>query len=162
MRLLRIILWVGTIAMMVVLFQLTSPLREANVASIECFEMSQKAEAESIVMAWNDHTLIDVVLSAIYADYIFILFYVALMIVSSRDQLKLETNGMLCILLMLNTPLAILTGVLDVVENQLMVHNIEHINDHISTKAISIIKFTAAGLVILVWLFVLIRRKVLR
>jgi hypothetical protein len=157
----RILLWIGTIAMMVVLFQMSSPLREAGVASVEHFEMSQRTEAVSILNAWTDHKLIDIVRSVIYADYIFILFYVPLMIVCSRDQLKIETNGFLCMLLMLNTPLAILTGILDVIENQLMINNINDINNHISTKTISIVKFTAAGLVILVWLFVLIRRKVL-
>ena len=148
--------------MMVTLFQLAAPLREAGVASIECFEMSQQPEAESILFTWYNKKLLDVVLRVIFADYIFVFFYVPLMIVSSRDQLKHETNGTLCMLLMANSPLAILTGVLDLIENQRMIHNIDQISDHSPTMAIAIIKFTAAGIVVLVWLFVLIRRKLLR
>src|SRR5687767_10313428 len=113
MRLLRIMLWIGTIAMMVVLFQLSAPLRAANVSSIERLEMAGKSEATKIIESWHQHGLVDVALKVLYADYLFIVFYVPLMIVSSRDQLKVEKLGLLCLLLMLNTPLAILTGILD-------------------------------------------------
>jgi hypothetical protein len=159
---LRIVLWIGTIAMMVLLFTLSSPLREAGVASIEVLEMSGKSEAKEIIDSWKQHNLVDVALLVIYVDFLFILFYVPLMIISTRDQLKVETTGVLCMLLMLNTPLAILTGILDVIENIIMTRNISAIGDHLSTVIISILKFAAAGWVILLWLFVLIRRKVIR
>jgi hypothetical protein len=155
----RVALWIGTIAMMIVLFLMTSPLRDAGVASIEVLEMAGKTKATEIVTSWQQNGLVDTALRAIYVDYLFILFYVPLMIVASRDQFKIETNGLMCMLLMLNTPLAVLTGVLDVIENLIMTHNIMDIDEHISTMIISIVKFSAAGWVILVWIFVMIRRK---
>lgn len=157
---LRITLWVGTIAMIVVLFLLSSPLREARVASIEVLEMSAASDAKAIIDSWKQHNLVDVALRVIYVDYLFIVFYVPLMIISTRDQLKVETSGAICMLLMLNTPFAILTGVLDVVENLIMTRNIAMAEDHIPTVVISIVKFTAAGWVVLLWLFALIRRKI--
>lgn len=159
-RILRIILWVGTIVMMVVLFQLSSPLRDAGVSSVEEYEMADKAEAAAIVASWEKHTLIHVVFRVIYFDYLFILFYVPLIIMSSRDQLQLEKNNIMRLLLTLNTPLAILTGALDVTENLIMVHNVCSIADHICVRGVSIIKFSAAGLAILIWLFAIVRRKV--
>ncbi len=156
---LRIALWIGTVAMMVVLFLLSSPLRDAGVASIEVLEMAGKTKATEIVTSWQKNNLVDTALRVIYADYLFILFYVPLMIVSSRDQVKVETNGVLCMLLILNTPLALLTGVLDVAENLIMTRNIMNIGSYFPTVIISIIKFAAAGWVILAWLFVMIRLK---
>jgi hypothetical protein len=124
----RVALWIGTIAMMIVLFLMTSPLRDAGVASIEVLEMAGKTKATEIVTSWQQNGLVDTALRAIYVDYLFILFYVPLMIVASRDQFKIETNGLMCMLLMLNTPLAVLTGVLDVIENLIMTHNIMDID----------------------------------
>jgi hypothetical protein len=157
---LRLVLWIGTVTIMVILFQLSAPLREAGVASVEVFEMAGKSEAVEIIASWKKVNLVDTVLRVIYVDYLFILFYVPLMIISSRDQLKLETNGLLCMLLMLSTPFAILTGVLDVIENLIMSKNIMANGNHTSTVVISVIKFVAAGWVVLLWLFVIIRRQI--
>jgi hypothetical protein len=156
----RIAFWIGTVVTMLVLFQLSSPLREADVASVEVFEMAGESKAIEIIASWKTTNLVDTVLRVIYVDYLFILFYVPLMIISSRDQLKLETNGLLCMLLMLSTPFAILTGVLDVIENLIMTKNITAPGNHTSTVVISVIKFVAAGWVVLLWLFVIIRRQI--
>jgi hypothetical protein len=156
---LRLVLWIGTFAMIVILFQLSSPLRESGVASVEVFEMASEADAITIIDSWKKANLVDTALQVIYVDYLFILFYVPLMIISSRDQLKLETNGLRCLLLTLSTPLAILTGVLDVIENLIMTQNIMT-SDHTPTVVISVIKFVAAGWVVLLWLFVIIRRQI--
>jgi hypothetical protein len=156
----RLVLWICTIAIMVILFLLSSPLREADAASVEVFEMASESKAIEIIAAWKKSNLVDTVLRVIYVDYLFILFYVPLMIISSRDQLKLETNGLFCMLLTLSTPFAILTGVLDVIENLIMTQNITATDSHTSTVVISVIKFTAAGWVVLPWLFVISRRQI--
>jgi hypothetical protein len=155
----RVVLWIGTIAIMVMLFQLSSPLRNAGVASVEVFEMAGESKAKEIIASWNKSDLVDVALRVIYLDYLFILFYVPLMIISSRDQLKLETNGLFCMLLTLSTPLAIVTGVLDVIENIIMTQNITS-SDHTPTVVISIIKFAAAGWIVLLWLFVIAKKRI--
>ena len=77
----RLILWIGTIAIMVILFQLSSPLRDAGVASIEVFEMAGESKAKEIIASWNKSDVVDVALRVIYVDYLFILFYVPLMII---------------------------------------------------------------------------------
>ena len=148
----RIFLWIGTISLMIILGVKSFRLRSENVATVEAFEMASRSEAESILQAWDNSSVKHMVVTSIKLDYLFIAFYVLLMINCSNHQMNKERNLILNNLLRFNIALSIDTGILDVAENVIMMHNIRDIDNYIPTVLISILKFTFAGWIIVVWM----------
>ena len=148
----RTLLWIGTISLMIALGVKSYRLRSAHVATVEAFEMSSRPEAEEIILSWGDPSVKRTVITSIKLDYLFIAFYVLLMLNCSNHQMNLERNLILNNLLRFNIALSIDTGILDIAENVIMMHNIRSIDDYIPTMVISILKFTFAGWIIVVWL----------
>jgi len=148
----RTLLWIGTISLMIVLSAKSFRLVKLHVARVEAFEFASRTEAKQIVQSWKDAPAMHTVTSSIWLDYLFIAFYVLLMINCSNHQMNLERNLILNNLLRLNIALAIDTGLLDIAENVIMMHNIRSIEDHIPTALIATLKFILAGWIILVWI----------
>jgi hypothetical protein len=160
----RTLLWIGTISLMIVLSIKSFRLRSANVPSVEAFEMSDHTEAKEILQSWSDASVKHIVTTSIKLDYLFIVFYVLLMINCSNRQMNIERNLILNNLLRFNIALAIDTGILDIAENIIMMHNIRSIGDFIPSAWIATFKFIFAGWIIVVWLVSVltgaVRRKI--
>ncbi|HMG89319.1 MAG TPA: hypothetical protein VK589_04645 [Chryseolinea sp.] len=156
----RGLLWIGTIILMVVLGMKCYHLRSAQVATVEAFEFANKQEAPAIIRSWEDKKVMYTVKSSIWLDYAFLVFYVLLMINCSNHQMNREQNRVLNNLLRLNIPLAVASGALDFAENSIMLHNIRSIEDYFPTALISTLKFALAGWIVVVWIFAVIKRRV--
>ena|GEM_PF-4420234 len=148
----RTLLWIGTISLMIVLSVKSFRLRSTHVSTVEAFEMADQTEAKEILQSWNDASVEHSVINSIKLDYLFIGFYVLLMINYSNHQMNKERNLILNNLLRFNIALSIDTGILDIAENIIMMHNIRSIDEYFPTAVISIMKFTFAGWIIVVWL----------
>ena len=153
----RTFLWIGTISLMIMLGVKSFRLRSENIATVETFEMASRPEAEAILQSWDNSSVKHIVVTSIKLDYLFIAFYVLLMINCSNHQMNKERNLILNNLLRFNIALAIDTGILDIVENIIMMHNIRDIDDFFPTAVISIIKFAFAGWIIVVWLISVVK-----
>lgn len=160
----KTLLWVGSISLMVVLSIKSFRLRWAHVATVVAFEMAGRTEAKEILQSWNDASVKHIVITSIKLDYLFIVFYVLLMINCSNRQMNMERNLILNNLLRFNIALAIDTGILDIAENIIMMHNIRSIGDFIPSAWIATFKFIFAGWIIVVWLVSVltgaVRRKI--
>ena len=153
----RTLLWIGTIFLMIVLGIKSYHLRSAQVATVEAFEMAGKDEATEILRSWTEKQILYTVKSSIRLDYLFIVFYVLLMINCSNHQMNLEQNLALNSLLRFSIPLAIDTGILDVAENLIMMHNIRSIDEFFPTALIATVKFVFAAWIVLVWLISVVK-----
>jgi len=153
----RTLLWIGTISLMIVLVVKSFNLRSKNVPTVEAFEMASRSEAEAILQSWNDVSVMHTVTSSIKLDYLFIAFYVLLMLNCSNHQMNKERNLILNNLLRFNIALSIDTGILDIVENVIMMHNIRSIDEYFPTVVISVLKFAFAGWIIVVWLISVVK-----
>src|SRR5688572_6051911 len=158
----RTLLWIGTIFLMIVLGIKSCQLRSAQVATVEAFEMAGKDEATEILRSWTEKQVLHTVKSSIRLDYLFIVFYVLLMINCSNHQMNIEQNLALNNLLRFSIPLAVDTGILDVAENLIMMHNIRAISDFFPTALIATLKFVFAGWIVLVWLISVIKARIIR
>ena len=158
----RTLLWIGTISLMLVLSAKSYRLVTLNVASVVAFEFASSSKAMEVLESWNEASALHTVISSIQLDYLFIAFYVLLMINCSNHQMNLEGNLILNNLLRLNIALASVTGILDIAENVIMMHNIRSIGDHIPTASIATLKFIFAGWVILVWVVSVIKGAIFR
>ena len=155
-------LWIGTISLMIVLGVKSFSLRSEHVATVEEFEMASRSEAEAILQSWNDISVMRTVITSIKLDYLFLAFYVLLMINCSNHQMNKERNLILNNLLRLNIALSIGTGILDIAENVIMMHNIRSIDEYFPTVVISIMKFAFAGWIIVVWFISVVKGVVTR
>jgi hypothetical protein len=158
----RTLLWIGTIFLMIVLGIKSYQLRSAQVATVEAFEMAGKDEATEILRSWTENQGLYTVKSSIRLDYLFIVFYVLLMINCSNHQMNLEQNLALNNLLRFSILLAVNTGILDVAENLIMMHNIRSIDDFFPTALIATLKFVFAGWIVLVWLISVVKARIVR
>ena len=147
----RTLLWIGTISLMIVLGAKSFSLRSKQVYTVEAFEMASRSEAETMLQSWNGVSVMHTVITSIKLDYLFIVFYVLLMINCSNHQMNRERNLILNNLLRFNIALSIDTGILDIAENVIMMHNIRSIDDYFPTMWISTLKFIFAGWIIVVW-----------
>jgi hypothetical protein len=116
------------------------------------FEFADEATARNMLQSWEQAKVMHTVISSINVDYVFILFYVLLMINVSNHQMNVEPGLMLNNFLRLNIPLAIDTGILDIAENMIMMHNIRSIDYFFPSTVVAVIKFAFAAWIILVWL----------
>jgi len=158
----RTLLWIGTIFLMIVLGVKAYHLRSAQVATVEAFEMAGKDEASEILRSWTEKEVLYTVKSSIRLDYLFIVFYVLLMINCSNHQMNLEQNLAMNNLLRFSIPLAVDTGILDVAENLIMMHNIRSIEDFFPTALIATVKFVFAAWIVVVWLISIVKPGVMR
>ena len=158
----RVLLWIGTIFLMIVLGIKSYHLRSAQVATVEAFEFANKDEAIGIVQSWIDQEVLYTVKSSIRLDYLFIVFYVLLMINCSNHQMNVEQNLALNNLLRFSIPLAVDTGILDLAENLIMMDNIRSIEDFFPTALIATLKFVFAGWIVLVWLISVVKAVTMR
>ena len=158
----RTLLWIGTISLMIMLGIKSYRLRSEQVATVEAFEMANRSEAEAMLQSWNGASVEHNVITTIKLDYLFIAFYVLLMINCSNHQMNKERNLILNNLLRFNIALSIDTGMLDIAENVIMMHNIRDIDHYIPTVLISILKFAFAGWIIIIWVVSLVKVAVRR
>jgi hypothetical protein len=158
----KALLWIGTIFLLVVLGIKSYHLRSAQVATVEAFEFANKDEAIGIVQSWESRYVLYTAKSSIHLDFLFIAFYVLLMINCSNHQMNLEQNLALNNLLRLSIPLAVVTGLLDLAENLIMMHNIRSIVDFFPTALIASLKFVFAAWIILVWLISVVKAATMR
>jgi len=148
----RTFLWIGTIFLMIVLGAKSFSLKSKQVSTVEAFEMASRSEAVAMLQSWKDVSVTHIVVTSIKLDYLFVAFYVLLMLNCSSHQMNKERNLILNNLLRFNIALSIVTGILDIVENVIMMHNINSIDEFFPTVVISILKFAFAGWIIIVWL----------
>ena len=153
----RTFLWIGTIFLMIVLGAKSFSLRSKQVSTVEAFEMASRSEAVAMLQSWKDASVTHIVVTSIKLDYLFVAFYVLLMLNCSNHQMNKERNLILNNLLRFNIALSIDTGILDIVENVIMMHNIRSIDEYFPTVVISVLKFALAGWIIVVWLFSVVK-----
>lgn len=156
----RTLLWIGTILVMIILGLKTRHLRNAGVDTVVDFEFADEAKAKEMLHSWEQAKVMHTVTSSIYVDYAFIVLYVLLMINCSNHQMNVEDSLVMNNLLRFNIPLALDTGILDVAENMIMMHNIRSMEDFFPTTIISIVKFVFAGWIIVVWLVAVVKKAV--
>jgi len=157
----RGLLWIGTILLIIVLGMKSYRLRSANVYTVEAFEFANKEKAKEIIEEWKTAGLLHTAKSSILLDYVFMAFYVLLMINCSNHQMNLEHNLVLNNLLRFNIPLAVDTGILDFAENSIMLNNIRSVDDYFPTALIATLKFVFAGWIVVVWIFAVVKRRVM-
>ena len=124
-------------------------------------EFADKNEGAAILEDWyankvDTKNLLSHARTNTIADFLFIIGYVGVLIIISnyimQRQRKLVLNEMLraCFVL------ALLAGLLDLVENFILLYNMHHYvpgSEYISTKFISYTKFGCIGMILLAWLF---------
>lgn len=138
--------------------------------SIINIELAGKEDGAKIIKAWSDTkykcgTVLDLARKDTYWDYLFIIIYVGLIMVESTALRQFEPDYPLNELLRMNLFIAVLAGLLDVIENMVILHNLRHFanpDHYFPSKWFSIIKFILAGWCVLIWLTALVRHLILR
>ncbi len=134
--------------------------KDADLKGIIPLEFADPAEGIKILGSWQNTqdpglgNVLEVGKLVTYYDFLFLLFYSAVLAFLSADRRNREQNPVLKRLLHVNIFLAILAGLLDVAENLVLLHNMNHFQDgsYISAYWLALPKFIFAGWVILVWL----------
>jgi len=138
--------------------------------SIIKIELAGKDDGAKIVKAWSDikykcGTVLDLARKDTYWDFLFIVIYVGLIMVESTALRQFEPWYPLNELLRMNLFLAVIAGLLDIIENFIILHNLHHfaIPDHyFPSQWFSIFKFVLAGWCVLIWLIALVHQLILR
>jgi hypothetical protein len=164
MKYLSTIAWVGFI--LIILFGVCQgyKMRGKNFSIIR-IELGSGDEAREYLnylgtTSVNHHSLLHEAKINTRADCFFILCYVIIMINVSYQQMQREKWYPLNTLLRLSILLAVCTGLCDYIENGCMFYDFHHYySDHlfISSRYISILKFTLACWIIVVWVTSLIK-----
>ncbi|HEY5747156.1 MAG TPA: hypothetical protein VIU12_13830 [Chryseolinea sp.] len=155
----RVILWIGSVSLAILLYQKSDNFRKADLPTISEFEFARRDAAAIIHFSWRENSLLNTVREITIYDFIFILFYVLLIMNCSSKRMNLERNLILNNLLRFNIALAVVTGLLDVAENVILIRNLDF-TDHISSTWVTILKFVFAGWIIFVWAVAVIKHRI--
>lgn len=168
MRIVKIAAWIGMIVVFFVMRHYDTAFREENLPGIIPLEFASPEEGKAILAGWNDtnHPWLGNVLEAgkktTRVDFLFLLFYTIVLASLSNSRIYHERNTFLNSLLRLNILVAFLVGLLDVIENLILLRNMNHFSRSLSYSFISVhwialVKFILAAWVVIVWLISVIK-----
>ncbi|MBN9297674.1 MAG: hypothetical protein J0I41_11710 [Filimonas sp.] len=123
--------------------------------SILSIQFAPRSRIDVILQEWNRLHLLPLVVYNTTLDFFFIIFYVFLLVLYSHRRAQLEQNRLLRSILKMNVWIAVLAGILDGIENGIVLRNIQEFATnpyYESARSISILKFMLIGWVILVWI----------
>ena len=163
MKLLRIVIWIGFLLCVVAMQLQVAKLMHASNYGIVAFEFAKQTHIENILTQWNTGNVLPIAKSNMAIDFVFIVFYVALVIMLSYRQMQREKWYVLNSLLRLNFLLIVLAGILDIIEDVFLLKNIHAFStthEYTSTYWVALIKFVIAGWAVFVWLISLIKSTV--
>jgi hypothetical protein len=160
MKAVKIQAWVGMIAIFLVMRYYMQAFNDANLQGIIPLEFANPDDGMKILGSWQKTqsprlgNVLEVGKLVTYYDFLFLLFYSTVLAFLSAGRRNREQSPVLKRLLHVNIFLAILAGLLDVAENLVLLHNMNHFQSgsYISAYWLAVPKFVLAGWVILVWL----------
>ena len=167
MKILHIIIWTAFIA--VICWNVCQRTR-LNCCCHKDFEIlklefADSSEGKALLTKWSETpasctaadegTLLHQAQINTYVDFVFIFSYVGVMIFLSYSRMQREGRKTLNNLLRLNFFLAIIAGLLDVIENFILLCDMHHYYPgkcYCPAVCIATVKFVLCGWIILVWL----------
>ena len=162
MRLTRIFIVSGFVAILGIFIHYGFVFSNAQVPGLLSLEFADSAKGKAILSSWHEAGLLHLARRLTCLDFAFIFFYVAVIITLSNRQVRNEPSIVLNALLRANFFFAGLTGLLDVVENILLLYDMNHLNygPYISSSWFAWLKFIVAGWTVLVWLVSFVKSRV--
>jgi len=158
----RVFLWIAFVAAVLFIEPITNRITDlaGPENTIIKIELAGKTDGAKIIKTWSsikyaNGTLLDQARLDTYWDFLFIFIYVLLIIKESGSFMVIEPWYPLNELLRMNVFLAIITGLLDILENFFILHNISNFTEpaaYLSSEVTSYIKFILAAWCVLVWL----------
>ena len=162
MKILKTLIWVGFVAVTLWLNLKTRSFNRANPTAygIISFELAGKEEGKIIVKGWKDagSELVTKARGIIWIDFLFVVFYTAVLIMVSNALMYHERSLVLNSLLRLNLLLSPLAGLMDTTENILMLRNLSNVESYFPSTVFAWIKFILAGWVILLCLLSIVKK----
>lgn len=150
-------LWIALVVTAAVMMAYSKGFQDKGLPTILSLETADREEGASIIARWSENGLIGNAQVICSLDFLFLVLYVLLMIRSSVDRMNMERNRLVRALLRLNITLAIITGLLDVVENILLLINLRQSGIYVRSFWITWPKFFLAAWIVLVWLTSIIK-----
>lgn len=127
-------------------------------------ELADKVKGTTLLLYFHEHhvngmSLIYYAIVNTYVDYFFILGYVGIIFIITGNILHRQQNGFLRTLLRLCFYFGGIAGVLDLVENSILLMDLHQYytgKDYVSAMYVSYPKWILAGVVVLIWLICII------
>ena len=149
----RIFICVGFLAIVAIFKYYDWIFAAENTQGIISLEFANAVKGKEILASWLGEDLLTTARSLLWLDFVFIFFYVAIIITLSNRQVRKEPSIAINALLRGNFFFAVMAGLLDAVENILLLYNIYQFNEgtYISPWLIASLKFIFIGWTIIVW-----------
>ncbi len=165
----KTILWMLFVLVVVILGFHTHGLKLSGYSIVD-LELADRNFGLLILDKWQrfnygDLTLIDIARSHTQWDFFFIVVYVVLLMTMSNWQMQRERWMPLNELLRLNLFIVFIAGILDIIENFIILHNFHHIYDageYMETNLLSWIKFCLIGFALLVFFISLLNSLIFK
>ena len=161
MKILKIIIWTGFLAITFIFFYYGRCFKQAHVPGIVDFEFANATKGRDLLLSWENAGLLSIAKNMIWLDFAYIFFYVAIIITLSGRQIRSEPSVVLNALLRANFFFAVLAGLFDVIENIALLYNIQcWRTNYIQLSWATWLKFILISWTVLVWLVSFIKSKI--
>jgi hypothetical protein len=171
MKLLHWIAWTGMIAVIAVMAYYGRAFnKEPEKRGIICLEFANEKKGSDILHSWRNteygsSNVLEAAKVHTYIDFVFLIFYAAVLSLTSWSRRRRETHPLIRSMLRMNIFLAVTAALLDVIENLILLQNMNRWNvpdEYVSTFWISFFKFLFIGIIIVSWLLSVIRGWLVR
>jgi hypothetical protein len=127
--------------------------RYAGVPGILALEFANATDGREILSLWQMKDMLHIGRILTWVDFIYVIFYVALIITVSNRQIRKEPSIFLNALLRASFFFAVLSGIFDVVENICLLYDMYHVGGptYFAPRWIAMLKFALVGWTVLVW-----------
>jgi hypothetical protein len=161
MKILRIIIWIGFLAITLIFFYYGRFFKQAHVPGIVDFEFANAIKGKALLLSWENAGLLSIARNMIWLDFAYIFCYVAIIITLSGMQIRNESSVALNALLRANFFFAVLAGLFDVIENISLLYNLQcWKTSYMNVSWATWLKFILIAWIVLVWLVSFIRSKI--
>lgn len=159
------ILWIALVVILAIMLYQGALIAPSGYSLLK-LQCSDAIEGSQILRAWNhasagDRTLLSIAKSNTRLDFLFIFVYILQLITLSNALMQREKNIRINELLRMNIMLAVIAGLLDLVENIIQLHNFHFPMEqsrYIPTMYPSTVKWILVCWIILVLLISRIKR----
>jgi hypothetical protein len=166
----RIIILAGFLVMFFVMRYYSGEFSKHDQPGIVKLEFARANDGKSILRGWEQtktgsENLLNTAKTLTWYDFLFVISYVALLMMLSWTAKTKEKSTFLRNLLHVNFNLAIVAGAFDLIENGILLFDINHSDDsttYLSSYWFTLFKFLLIAWIILGWIISLVKRFVVK
>lgn len=159
MKLYKLFIWTGFLVTLIVFLYYNYHFVNQGNETLLSFKFSDEVKGKIILGGWSKSGLLNLAYKLVFLDFLFIIFFAAIIIFISNRQLRNESSCFLNSLLRGNYFFAFVAAIIDIIADVMVLRNMNHIStpEYFNTAWITGVSFALSAWCLFLWLISFIK-----